>query len=481
MIDVLLIYPPYKWPYKSQPIGLAYIASVLEKDGITVQLLDMDPEGVSFSDLRKTIEKTRPKIVGISFMSPQYNEVIKILKLVKKINFEIKTITGGPHVSAMPKEMLAIPEVDYVVVGEGENTIRDLTANIFGNKDPNLHEIRGIGFVEHNKYILNEGRELISNLDTIPFPAWHLLGIDKYSVHNLGGEKKLPVYPLLSSRGCPYYCIFCSSHVVFQRKFRVRSAVNIISEIEFLNEKYGAVQFDFVDDTVSVDKNRLETICNFFIASEKKYLWMCNSRVNTVTKELLFKMYEAGCRKIDFGVESGNPDILKNIRKNITLQQVINAHRWAKEVGMIVSSFFMVGNLGETLEHVKNTARFIELLDTDYPSASLCTPFPGTELYDLAKSKGWIYEKDWSKYDTTAFIGKDYQPVAENGSMSREELLTAYYFLNSRIMKKKLRTKYGNKYLLNYKLYYDQVIRRMMKLGIFSTLRMAIRLLIASR
>jgi radical SAM superfamily enzyme YgiQ (UPF0313 family) len=477
MVDVLLIYPPYKWPNKSQPLGLAYIASVLEKYGFVVRIVDMDPLGMDFSSLKKEIVKIKPKVVGISFMTPQYGHVVSLFKMVKEIDSKIKTMAGGPHVSALPNEMLEIAELDYVVIGEGEETTRELVAYLTGSKERRLEAIKGIGYVKDNRFVLNEPRELIQDFNALPFPAWHLLPMEKYSVVNLGGERNLPVYPLLSSRGCPCYCTFCSSHVVFDRKFRKRSVNNLIAEVEFLNETYGAVQFDFVDDTVTVDKKRMEIFCDHLIFSKKNYLWMCNSRVNTVTKELLCKMYKAGCLRIDFGVESANLDILKNIKKRITLEQVIKAHRWAKEAGMIVSSFFMVGNLGETPEHIKNTARFVEELDTDYPSASLCTPFPGTELYELANSKGWIVERDWSKYDTSAFIGKDYKPVATNGTMSRKELLMAYYFLNSRFLKKKLQTKYGKNYLLNYRFYYNQILKRMNQVGVLQSLKTGLRLL----
>lgn len=477
MVDVLLIYPTYKWPNKSQPIGLAYIASVLEQDGFIIRIFDMDPLRMTLSDLKKEVAKAKPKIVGISFMTPQYNHVISILKMIKEIDSKIKTIAGGPHISAMPKEMLNLCDLDYVVIGEGENTVRELVSHLVVRKNLKLEDIRGIGFVKENKYILNEPRELITDLDTLPFPAWHLLPMDKYSVANLGAERNYQVYPLLSSRGCPNRCIFCSSHVVFQRKFRKRSANNIISEIEFLNRQYGATQFDFVDDTVTLDKLRMKMLCDYFISSNKNYLWMCNSRVDTVTKELLLLMYKAGCRRIDFGVESANQDILKNIKKGITIEQVIKAHQWAKEAGMIISSFFMVGNLGETFEHVKNTAKFIENLDTDYPSASLCTPFPGTELYDLASTKGWIFDRDWSKYDTTAFIRKNYMPVATNGILSRKELLKAYYFLNSCLLTKKFQAKYGMKYLTNYKFYYDQFIIRIKRFGLLPTIKSGLRLL----
>lgn len=478
MTDVLLVHPPYVWPNKSHPLGLAYIASVLEQKGFEVQIVDMDPLGMSAADLRGHIISNKPKIVGISFMTPQYNYAAEILKVVKEIDSNIKTLAGGVHVSALPEKILSIKELDYVVIGEGEITARELVSFLMGASDKKLQEIAGVGFVRNNKVVLTEPRKLVPDLDTLPFPAWHLLPMNRYSVENLGGEKKQPVYPLLSSRGCPNQCIFCSSHVVFKRKFRQRSAQNVINEIEFLKKEYNARQFDFVDDTVTVNKKRMEKLCDYFISSRKGVLWLCNSRVNTVTSELLEKMYRAGCRRIDFGVESGNADILKNIKKGVTLEQVINAHHWAKQAGLIISSFFMVGNLGETKEHIKRTADFIDELETDYVGATISTPFPGTELYEIADSNGWILERDWSKYDTTAFISKDYKPVATNDMMGLEQLLNAYFFLNSRILKKKLKRKYGKYYLANYRFYYEQIFKRIVQLGLLQTFKLALKLLL---
>lgn len=477
MIDVLLIHPPYAWPNKSHPLGLAYIGSVLEQDGFAVRIVDMDPIGMSFGDLRKELIRTKPKVVGISFMTPQYNSAVKILGLIKEVDSNIKTMAGGAHVSALPKEMLDIQALDFAVIGEGEYTARKLVAYLTRRSKLELEDIEGIAFIKDNKIILNKPRKLIPDLDALPFPAWHLLPMDKYSIADLGGKKNLPVYPLLSSRGCPNRCIFCSSHVVFQREFRQRSAENIMAEIELLNKEYEATQFDFVDDTVTVVKERMKTLCSHFMSSSKGYLWMCNSRVNTVTKELLLSMYKAGCRRIDFGVESANTDILKNIKKGITLHQVINAHHWAKEAGLIVSSFFMVGNLGETEEHIKRTADFIDNLETDYASATISTPFPGTELYEIADSKGWIHERDWSKYCTTAFISSGYEPVATNDMMNRERLLKAYFFLNSRILKKKLKAEYGAYYFLSLRFYYKKVFTRMKRLGVFPSFKLSLKLL----
>lgn len=477
MSEVLLIYPPYPWPSKSQPLGIAYIAAMLTKREINVGILDLAVSTMSNAELKKEIKKLSPTVIGISFMTPQYDEVCSILSLVKEVDMNIITVAGGAHVSAVGEKMFEIEELDYIVIGEGEETMSELCSFILKrNSIDSLQNISGIGYRDRGSIKITPKRDLIDDLDKIPFPAWQLLDMDKYSVTNLGGKAHEPVFPLLSSRGCPNQCIFCSSHVVFERRFRERSVENITEEISFLRSTYGARQFDFVDDTVTVNKNRMEELCDYFLAQDEPLLWMCNSRVNTVTPQLLKKMYKAGCRRIDFGVESGNEDILLSIKKNITLDQVHNAHHWAKEAGLIVSSFFMVGNLGESMEHIRRTAKFIEGLETDYVGVTIATPFPGTELYEMANEKEWIIERDWSRYNTSMFINKDWRVVSTNGCMNKKEIIDAYLFINKRIIRKKLKTMYGNVYWLKPIFYYEQIVKRIRRAGFLQTLRLLLRM-----
>jgi len=318
---------------------------------------------------------------------------------------------------------------------------------------------------------------LIEDLDSIPFPKWNDFPVDAYSEKILGADRELPVFSILTSRGCPGKCAFCSSHTVFTRRFRKRSAKNIFSEMEQLEDKYGACHFNFVDDTLTVDKGRVHDLCDLLIEDNKEYRWIANARVNTVDKELLRKMYRSGCRNICFGVESGDPAVRKKIGKGISDIQIRNAHKWAKEAGLLVSSFFMVGNLGETWNSIDQTIALAKELDSDHPSCSIATPYPDTQFMEEAEKNGWLLTKEWDKYTTSPHLDQHYMPVSTNGIMSAEELVEAYYKVNAAFAKRKLITRYGNNYLVNPEFYIKEIGARIKRQGLKDAFRLGAKLL----
>lgn len=478
MTDILLIYPPYDCQTTSPPLGIGYVASVLEKAGYSVHVCDMQARKISIGDFGKVLRDMVPKVIGISFMTPMYNEAVALGKIIKDFNPHIPVIAGGPHVSALPGEILEEGGADYVVIGEGEHTVLELINYLVGSGKAEVEDIRGIAYRENGHVKITPKRDLIQDLDALPFPAWHLFDMKYYSISSLGGESKLPVFPLLTSRGCPSKCIFCSSNIIHGSKFRFRSAKNVYQEIKYLEAEFGAKQFDFVDDSVTVRKDRIVKLCEYLQQDDSEIHWMCNSRVNTVSEDLLTLMAKSGCRRIDFGVETGNPEILKRLKKGINLRQAELAHRYAKKAGMTVSTFFMVGNLGETFEHVKDTADFAQTLDTDYPSATICTPFPGTELYEICRKNNLLYETDWGKYITSPHVLYNYKPVAGNGVMSRKESLDAYYYLNRRFLKKKLCAKYGKHFYFRIG-FFSEIVARAKARGMRNLLNIARRLVIS--
>ncbi|MCK5616981.1 cobalamin-dependent protein, partial [Candidatus Pacearchaeota archaeon] len=378
MADILLIYPPYLSKYKNAPLGLAYLASFVEQHGYRAKILDMDPLGLTFSNLREVIKKEHPQLVAISFMTNQFGNALKVGQISKRIYPEVPVVVGGNHVSALPEEIMAYEFINFAVVGEGEITFFHLVESLSKGSN-NLREIDGLVFKENGNIIRNSNRNLIEDLDNLPFPKWDDFPIKAYSEKILGAQEKLPVFSVLTSRGCPWKCAFCSSHTVFTRRFRKRSAENIFSELEFLEENFGACHFNFVDDTLTVDKQLLHDLCDLVIKNHKNYRWMANARVNTVDQGFLKKMYHAGCRNICFGVESGDPVVRKNIGKRISEEQIKQAHEWAKKEGLIVSSFFMVGNLGENWDSINQTIALAKKLYSDHPSCSIATPYPDTQ------------------------------------------------------------------------------------------------------
>lgn len=476
MTDILFIYPPYISKYKNAPLGLAYLASFVEQKGYRVKILDMDPLGISFSDLNHVIKEESPELVGISFMTNQYGNALKVAKVSKGVHEEVPVVVGGNHVSAIPEEIMENEFVDFAVVGEGEITFLQLVESL--DKGINdWKEIDGLVFKENGNIIRNRNRDLIADLDKLPFPKWDDFPIEAYSEKILGAQEELPVFSILTSRGCPGKCAFCSSHTVFTRKFRKRSAENIFEELQYLEDKFDARHFNFVDDTLTVDKQQVHDLCDLLIKNQKDYRWLANARVNTVDQKLLRKMYYAGCRNICFGVESGDPVVREKIGKRISEDEIRNAHKWAKDAGLIVSTFFMVGNIGETWDSIDQTIALAKELRSDHPSCSIATPYPDTQFMEKAEKNRWLITKEWDKYMTSPHLDQDFSPVTTNGILKSEEILEAYYKVNAAFAKIKLKIIYGDNYLFNPKFYAKEVYTRIRRQGIFNFIRLGNRLI----
>lgn len=465
MAPILLIYPPYLSKYKNIPLGLAYIASYNLQNGMDVKIIDMDVHGIDFNNLEELIKKEKPEIVGTSFMTNQFGDALNIAATAKKISKNIKTVLGGNHATALPEELLETGHVDYVVIGEGEKTSNEIFKSILERTDDyDRFKINGLAFVNNNHITRTQARELIDDLDILPFPLRDNLPVEKYSERIIGTKLKGNSFSILSSRGCPAKCNFCSSHTVFTRRFRGRSAGNIFKEMQCLNEKYGAMQFNFVDDTFTIKKSRVRELCNLLLKEKNKYEWIANARVNSVDPELLILMSEAGCRNINFGVESGDDRVRAQIGKSITREQIISAHEAAKKAGIIVSSYFMVGNLGEDWKSVEKTIEFTRTLKTDYPSCTIATPYPDTGLYYACKEHGWLNTFDWDKYYTTPHLIENFKPVSNNGILSEDEILRAYYYVNRKMLFMKLKTRYGGLFFLNIVFWKNEIFKRIYEL-----------------
>lgn len=475
MADILLIYPPYVSKYKTAPLGLAYLASFVEQNGHTARILDMDSLGLSISDLKDVLQKAKPQVIGVSFMTNQFGNALKVAQISKSVFPRVPVVVGGNHVSALPQEIMSYKFIDFAVVQEGERTFLQLVDSLNNNTNK-WESIDGLVFRNNGDIIRNPDRNLIEDLDAIPFPKWDDFHVEAYSEKMLGVPEELPVFSVLTSRGCPGRCAFCSSHTVFRHRFRKRSAANILAELQHLEDKFAARHFNFVDDTLTVDKRRINDLCDLLINARKNYRWIANARVDTVDQELLKKMHYAGCRNICFGVESGDPAVRARIGKKISEEQIINAHQWARQAHLIVSTFFMVGNLGEGRDSVLRTIALAKELRSDYPSCSIATPYPDTRFMEEAEKNKWLITKDWNRYITSPHLDQNYSPVSTNGILNPQELVAAYYKVNAAFTKTKLITKYGDRYLLNPKFYLKEIGGRIKRHGISSLLRLALRL-----
>lgn len=427
--------------------------------------MDMAAINVHLDELKSEIEAFDPEMVGISFITPQYYLAKRCCEISKSLGRGIITVAGGAHVSALPMEFLAEKDVDFVVIGEGELTLVELVDAI-ESCAVDFNNIKGLGYKKDGKIHINPPRELIPDIDKLPMPYWKDLAKGRYIEFPTGYEKETRYFTIITGRGCPFQCNFCASDIIFKRKLRVRSPENVFNEIKWLYDNYEARYFNFVDDTLTLKRKNVLDLCRMIIDSGMNITWRGTSRVNVVDPEILRYMKDAGCHLISYGIESGDPQILNLIKKNISLEQAKKAVTITKEAGIIAHGFFMVGNLGETWETVNRTIDFMKELDADSVSCSIIVPFPGTEIYKIAKARGWLMETNWEKYNTTPHYIGYFPPVMRTESMSQEELVEAYYKVINSFVMSKIKMRYGTTFYLNPIFYRKEVLRRIRAGGI---------------
>jgi len=382
-MHIALVSPKWHQMVNSYPpLGLGYLAAVLEREGhrVSIHDLGLDPASPIAEDVAR-IAAEEPSLVGLTAMTNNYHSIRETTAALREV-LDCPIVIGGPHATLFPEQVLADPHVDYVVRGEGEETLRELV-RVIGIEGPRpsgrrLEQIKGLGYRQGGEPILTAQRSLIEDLDALPFPARHLFELPRYPLYANDGERMVT---LLSSRGCPYNCSYCFKGIVGQT-YRQRSPANVLEEIRQVIDAYGYRHFYFIDDLFTLDQRRLAAIAEGMIAAGLDIRWQCLARVDRVTPELLRLMHRAGCRKIHYGIESGVPEILERIGKRITLEQVRQAVAWTTAAGISAKGYFMLGLPGDTEETVERTIRFASELALDQVMFSLTTPFPGTRLWD---------------------------------------------------------------------------------------------------
>jgi anaerobic magnesium-protoporphyrin IX monomethyl ester cyclase len=441
VLRVLLIDPKVNLPIdvRSSPsLGLAYLAAVSEQRGDDVRVLDMQSDDVS---LRQVAAEHPPDVVGITATTVQIESAWRVARELRQLT-EAPIVLGGPHPTVLPAESVQRPEVDIVVRSEGELTWIDLCDHL-ENGQP-LDELPGITYQHEGKVIHNPDGAVIQDVDTLPFPAYHLYRMDRYSnlqptLDHVDG----PSYPILSSRGCPYRCNYCSQ--ILPRGWRARSPESVVSEWRWLVKDLGAAEIGVLDDSFNIDRQRALEICDRIIAEGLNHVpWiMINGiRANLADETLLGRMREAGCIRTAFGVESGNQRILDTvIHKQLTLDQVREAFKAAKAVGMETIGFFIIGLPGETEETMEDTICFACELDPVVANFSMATPFPGTEMYDQVLAQGRLLVHDWDEFaffENRAQFETDEMP-AELVERKWREAYRRFYLRPHRVMRTLLR------------------------------------------
>jgi radical SAM superfamily enzyme YgiQ (UPF0313 family) len=346
-----------------------------------VEILDTQVEEIPYNRLKDIIDKKSPDLVGITAMTFTLIDVIKTAQIVKSIDRDIKVVLGGPHVHIYPNETIDIPDVDYLVLGEGEITFTELVENI--TDIDKLKEIKGLVFKD-NGITVNTGiKPFIDNLDELPFPARHLTPYRKYSSLL---AKRSPITTMFTSRGCPYRCTFCDRPHL-GKAFRARSAKNVVDEMEEC-VNMGIYEFLIYDDTFTIHRQRVIDICDEIIKRKLYIGWDIRARVDSVNEEMLRKLKKAGCERIHYGVEAGTEKILKVLNKGITLEQAMRAFEMTKKAGISTLAYFMIGSPTENREDVLQTIEFAKRLSADFVHITILTPFPATAIYRKGLEKG---------------------------------------------------------------------------------------------
>ncbi len=398
-IDVLLINVPTSRRYKKDlvnivsmpPLGLMYISSNLMKYGYTAEILDMSVEFYNKEEFIEKILTINPKIIGISTFVESWSAMKVVAKIIKETLPEVPIVGGGACASFCYEQILHELKFDYIVFGEGENTFVNLCDSLI-NKRRVIHEVDGIAYLKDGNIKITKANTRIKNLDDLPFPSRDLIRMDRY------------IYPVTisTSRGCPGKCIFCSSRSYWGKEICFRNPENVVAEILEVEKKYNTNMFFIIDDTFTISPNRAIKFCELLINSGKNFIWGCESRADVVSEKLLRTIYEAGCRKIQFGMESGNDEILNKIGKKVTTEQIQNAVKLASSIGFDINVSFIIGHPFDTHETVKQTIDMALRLKDLYHAnvfGSINTPYPGTDLYNNAGAYGIeLLTKNWDKY-----------------------------------------------------------------------------------
>ncbi len=379
------------WP----PLSLAVIAAVLERDGHQVRIMDCPAGGRTFDDVKRAIEEMHPGAIIWSTGTPSIESDLALASLVRRFSPAARTVVFGTHVTALDRECLqSAPDLDVIVRNEPEATVADVVNTLSAGRG--IDGIAGITFRnEQGGIVRNPERPFIENLDDLPFPAWHLIDVDRYRLP-LKGRPFLMVAPL---RGCPFRCSFCTCHTYYGARLRTRSVESVLAEIVHDRDRFGISDFFFWAETFVVNKNYVRDLCRAMLERGVRFAWTANSRVDTIDAELLSLMAEAGCWMLSFGIESASQTVLDQADKGTRVLDAVTAVRLARTAGIKTVGHFILGLPGETRESLEMTIAYAAQLKLDLAQFYCAVPFPGSSLYERALKERWINPPDFSNFN----------------------------------------------------------------------------------
>lgn len=392
------------------PLGIGYLAAVLEREQYEVKVLDLQMINPTTQQLESELSKSNADIVGVTTSTLTYWPAIEVVKAAKKVLPDALTLVGGPHVTVLPEQTLTeAPEVDVVVRGEGEMTVLELADLTSKANLGNLDKVKGITFRKNGQIVHTDNRPFIENLDELPHPAYHHFQMENYRMDNKY------YLPIITSRGCPFECTFCLASTMCGTHFRTRSPTKVLDELEWMRDEHHADVFALYDDTFTIDKKRANAICDEMKARKFDLPWDCRTRVDQINTEILTKLRNANCQLVHFGVESGSQKMLDAMKKHTTVEKNAWAIKLTKEVGISVAISVVVGYPGETPIRLKETFDFIMKTKPDFVYVCQAIPYPGTELASILKDLGWEVSTEWNKFD-------EQSPVFKNPLLSSEQI-----------------------------------------------------------
>jgi anaerobic magnesium-protoporphyrin IX monomethyl ester cyclase len=402
-----------RWPHKRKdkyleyPVYLAYIVAVLEEAGEEVAFLDAVMEEMSIADFSDAVAELRPDLVVIECSTPSIYYDLESARAAKESHVGTFVALIGSHPTFFHEQILTEnPAVDAVVRGEAEITVRDLALSLA--EDGNLSEVQGLTYRRGDDVLVNPPRSLIEDLDSLPFPARHIVRQEGYRAAIYSGDRPTA---MVSSRGCIYHCVYCLwPDTLYGHKFRARSAANVVDEMEHVVREYGVDEIYFDDDCLTQNKKRVLEMCRLLVERGVDVKWIVQARVDTVDREVLAAMKEAGCHYVLFGVESGSPKMLEIMKKRITLDRVRRAFKDCRELGIKTQAYFLFGVPGETEETIEETIAFAKEIDADSTQFAIAIPHPGTQLYQTCVDNGWLVFDSWEDF------------AAENSLIATEDL-----------------------------------------------------------
>lgn len=400
-VRVALVFPPYKESRDAislkenkehlgliPPISLAYVASILENEGCLVKLIDISASGLSKEEVVSELREFSPHFLGFTLATFQFQHTLSWIRYIKSF-INVPVIVGGIHVPVYPGETMFHHEIDYALTAEAEGALSELIQAVINKKD--LSQVKGLCFRSASgDIIINPRRIPPANLDETPFPARHLIPNAKY--YSLISQKK-NFTAMITSRGCPFRCIFCDNQTI---PYRYRSPGNIVDEMQECQGRHNINEIDIFDGVFSINHRRTVEVCREIRRRGLRISWSIRMRVDLITEEVLNELVSSGCMRIYYGIESGSPEILKTINKEVNLARIEEVVKLTKKKGINTFGYFMIGNPGETEATIKQTVSLMKRLPLDYVQIAPVFPPPNTRLYEMVK--GMMGEDYWANY-----------------------------------------------------------------------------------